>query len=45
MYRISKIKTANEPKHVSEWGLRQDYGWSRILECGKLKFIKVMEEV
>lgn len=44
MVRFSKIKISDEPKHISEWRLRQDEGWNRVWDCGNLKFIKILGE-
>lgn len=43
IHRFSNRKMPNEPKHVSEWSLRQDEGWNRVWDCGNLKFIKKLE--
>lgn len=44
MVRFSKIKISDEPKHFSEWSLRQDESWNKIWDCGNLKFIKILGE-
>ncbi len=42
--KFSKIKISDEPKHFSEWSLRQDESWNKIWDCGNLKFIKILGE-
>jgi len=38
IHRFNLRKRPNEPKNIPEWILRQNEGYSRIWDCGNLKF-------
>jgi len=38
--RFSLRKKADEPKDISEWELRKAQGYTRIWDCGNLKYVK-----
>ncbi len=38
IHRFNLRKTKDEPKDISEWVLRQKEGYTRIWDCGSLKF-------
>jgi len=38
IHRFNLRKTKDEPKDVTEWVLRQKEGYTRIWDCGSLKF-------
>jgi len=40
IYRFNLRKTKDEPKDIPEWKLRNEQGYYRIWDCGKIKFIK-----
>ncbi len=39
IHRYNLRKTINDPKDVPEWVLRQNEGYYRIWDCGKIKFV------
>jgi len=41
IHRFNLRKTKDEPKDIPEWKLRNEQGYYRIWDCGKLKFNKL----